>query len=117
MEFTNILLEKSTAYSYVIMQCPLPLMDKTTVEGDYFCSLPMMGFSSSESGKFPWKWKIPLAFFTVYSGRCCECWNKAAKVSGLVVVVTLLADSEFSHVKKKNNFVAAQSDLESLTSR
>jgi hypothetical protein len=51
MEFTNILLEKSTAY--VGMQCPLPLMDKTTVEGDYFCSLPMMGFSSSESGKFP----------------------------------------------------------------
>jgi hypothetical protein len=50
MEFTNILLEKST--TNVGMQCPLPMMDKTTVEGDYFCSLPLMGFSSSGNGKF-----------------------------------------------------------------
>jgi hypothetical protein len=49
MEFTNILLEKSS--TNVGMQCPLPLLDKTTVEGDYFCSLPLMGFSSSGSGK------------------------------------------------------------------
>jgi hypothetical protein len=50
MEFTNILLEKST--TNVGIQCPFPLMDKTTVEGDYFCSLPLTGFSSSGSGKF-----------------------------------------------------------------
>jgi hypothetical protein len=41
MEFTNILLEKFT--TNVGMQCPLPLMDKTTVESDYFCSLPLTG--------------------------------------------------------------------------
>jgi hypothetical protein len=50
MEFTNILLEKST--TNVGMQCSLPLLDKTTVEGDSFCSLPLMGFSSNGSGKF-----------------------------------------------------------------
>jgi hypothetical protein len=50
MEFTNILLEKST--TNVGMQCPLPMMDKTTVEGDNFCSLPLMGFATSGNGKF-----------------------------------------------------------------
>jgi hypothetical protein len=49
MEFTNILLEKST--TNVGMQCPLPLMDKTIVKSVYFCSLPLPGFSSSGSGK------------------------------------------------------------------
>jgi hypothetical protein len=49
IKFTNILLEKSS--TNVGMQYPLPLLDKTTVEGDYFCSRPLMGFSSSGSGK------------------------------------------------------------------
>ncbi len=70
MEFTNILLEKFT--TNVGMQCPLLLSDKTTVNGDYFCSLPLIGFSSSGSGKFLSHLWFPLAFFTVYQLQNCS---------------------------------------------
>jgi hypothetical protein len=50
MKCTNILMEKST--TNVGMKCPLPLIYKTTVEGDYFSPLLLTRFSSSGSGKF-----------------------------------------------------------------
>jgi hypothetical protein len=39
------------------------MMDKTTVEGDHFCSLPRMGFSSSGNKKIPTTSLISIGFF------------------------------------------------------